>query len=244
MTNPNAGRIAILLGAAFSLLATPSLTCARTATPAVRVGTVTDPNWIEGRDTESGDFGYHLRHFIFMTDQGPVVGITANLRFTVDAPSEVVWKIMKDFNTFEGSVMHYTAPWGDSYTSETLELGEKTFRYGPRAGGQLSAPAQVIKVIPGQLLSMYETIPADGGSGGISPGFSVVVFGEYAGKTTVTAVLQHAERLPKGTTEAQALETSKWGDKRFDYATPTSKWQNEFVPLIKKMAADEMAKRK
>ena len=217
---------------------------AQTPTPPARFGTVTDPNWTEGSDTVSGDFGYHLRHFTFTTDQGPVVGITANLRFTVDAPSDVVWKIMKDFNTFEGAVMRWTAPWGDSYTSETLELGEKTMRYGPRAGGQLSAPAQVIKVIPRQLLSMYEAIPADRSSGGISPGFSVVLFGEHAGKTTVTAVFQHAERLPKGTTEAQALETSRWGVKLFDHATPTAKWQKEFVPLIKKMAADEMAKRK
>lgn len=236
-------RLILSVSVAFSMLTIESGAKADDAAPAVRQGTVAEPNWVEGSDTVSGDFGYHLRHFTYMTGEGPVVGLTANLQFTIDAPSDVVWTIMKDFNTFEGAIMHFSAPWGDSYTSETRELGDKTLQYGPRAGGPMSTPAQVIRVIPRQLLSMYETIPADGSSGGISPGFAVVLFGEHGGRTTVTAVFEHAERLSKGTTEAQALATSKWGPKRFDHATPTSKWQNDFVPLIRKMAAEAIAKK-
>ncbi|RSU68613.1 hypothetical protein [Sphingomonas sp. S-NIH.Pt3_0716] len=204
-------------------------------------GTAIEPNWYEGSDTSEEGFGYHIRHFSYMTDAGPVVGLTASLMFTLDVPSAIAWEFVSDFNSFEGPFgFRFSGAWGRLYDSEEHDLGQQTLRY-QTSTGEWSEPARVIRVIPQHLLTLFEPVPEDGRNGGISPGFQTVVLNDHDSRTTVTAVFEHAERLPPGTTEEEALARSIWGPGGFDSTEPTRLWKDEFVPLLRKMVAGRAA---
>ena len=191
-------RRSLLLGAA--AVAILSLPVSAIADTTVRAGTVTEPRFYEGLDYSEEGFSFRIRHYTHMTDAGLVVGLAASLMFTLDAPSNEVWPYMKDFNSFEGQYgIHYTGVWGEMYTSEEHDLGQETFQYQGSYEGPdgvvnwSSVPSRVIRVIPEHLLTLFETIPEDGSTGGISPGFHTFILNGHDGKTVVTAIMEHAD---------------------------------------------------
>ncbi|PWB80458.1 MAG: hypothetical protein C3F08_04355 [Candidatus Methylomirabilota bacterium] len=211
----------------------------------VRAGTVTEPRFYEGLDYSEEGFSYRIRHYTHMTDGGPVVGLVASAMFTIDAPSNEVWPYLKDFNSFEGPYgIYYTGVWGDLYASETHDLGQETLRYG--AGRRTtsiglrtdwsSVPSRVLRVIPEHLLTLFETIPEDGSTDGMSPGFHVFMLNGYDGKTVVTAIMEHSERM-KGMTEEEARDRSRWGPKLYDNSESMKRWRDQFVPTIKELVS-------
>lgn len=203
----------------------------------MRAGTVVDPNWYDGKDYNEEGFSIHFRNFTYMTKSGPVVGIVASIMFTLDVPSAVAWKYMKDFTTFEGEFgIRYTGVWGEMDTSEERELGQNTLQYQGSKGEWSSVPSQVVRVIPQHLLTLYETIPADGSSGGVSPGFHTVMLNDHNGKTVVTAIMDHAERLPN-LTEQEAFDRSMWGPGKYDQDASMKRWRDQFVPTLRKLVA-------
>ena len=205
----------------------------------MRTGTVIEPNWVEGKAYSYPDFSIRYRHYTHATKSGPVVGIVASIMFTLDAPSDVVWKYMKDFNTFEGPFgIQYSGVWGELYTSEEHDLGKQTLTYGGAYEDWTSVPSQVVRVIPQHQLTLFETIPADGSSGGISPGFHTILLNDHNGKTVVTAVFEHAERIA-GVTEQEALQQSMWGPDKYDTETSMKRWRDDFIPTLKKLIAEK-----
>lgn len=205
-----------------------------------KVGTVTDWNWYEGIDVSEHGVGFHQKHFSYMTETGPVVGIVTNIMFTLDAPAWIVWKHMKDFNTFEGPFgIKYTGSWGDLYTSEEQLLGKRTLQYGAADGSWNSVPSEVIKVIPQNQLTLYETVPSDGSSGGVSPGFHTVLFTEFGGKTTVTKVLQHTARLTGLKSEIEGVRQADFGPLKYPHAQAKMWWIDQFPPLLRKLVAED-----
>ena len=205
-----------------------------------RVGTVTDWNWYEGVDVTRDDIGFHQKHFSYMTKTGPVVGIVTNIMFTLDAPARVVWKYMKDFNTFEGPFgIKYTESWGDLHTDEEQRIGTRTLRYGAADGTWNSGPSEVVKVIPQNQLTLYETVPSDGSTGGVSPGFHTILFTEFGGKTTVTMVLQHTARLAGLKNEIDGVRQADFGPVKYPHAQAVKWWIEQFPPLLRNMVAED-----
>ena len=205
---------------------------------AVQAGTVSAPTWYDGIDHNEGDFGFHLKNFTYMTVKGPVVGIIGSVMFTIDRPAKEVWPYLKDFNSFEGPYgIRYEGKdgnlvaWGDLYTSEEHDLGQETLTYGGTKNTWKSVPSSVIRVIPEHLLVLFENIPADGSTDGMSPGFHVFTLNEHGGQSIVYGIMEHSERS-NAKTEAEALAGSRWGPKQYDQAASLGRWK-QFVPTLK-----------
>lgn len=200
----------------------------------VRAGTVIAPTFYEGHEHSEGDFRMHLRNYTYMTDQGPVTGIVGSVMFTIDRPAKVVWPYLSDFNQWEGPLgINYSGgPLGDQYANEEHGLGEERVRISFEAMGDMVLERVVLRVIPEHLLILHAPIPADGSSGGISPGFDVFTLNEYDGKTTVTGHMEHASRSTDET-EAEALERSDWSPPQYDMVASVERWKGMFVPTLK-----------
>jgi hypothetical protein len=206
-----------------------------------RAGTVKEPRYYDRIDFRKDDFGYKQKNYSYMTAKGPVVGLVSSLICTIDRPAQEVWPYLKDFNSFEGPFgIRYAgqddslAVWGDLYSSEEHDLGQEILTYGGAKNTWKSVPSRVIRVIPNHLLALFETIPADGSSDGMSPGFHVFTLNEHQGKSHVSGMMEHAERL-KYKTEEEAMDNSMWGPKRYNYSDSLSRWRDQFVPKLKEL---------
>lgn len=210
-----------------------------------RVGTVSAPNFYEGIAYSKDDFKFHLENFTYMTGKGPVAGIVGSVMFTLDRPAKVVWPYLKDFNSFEGPHgIKYTGEdgslvaWGDLYTSEEHDLGQKTLKYGGSDNTYRSVPSRVLRVVPEHLLVLFETIPADGSTDGMSPGFHTFTLVEHDGKSTVTGIMEHVIRT-KDKTEEEALARSHWGPKQYNMSESLGRWKDDFVPTLRALVRGE-----
>ena len=208
-----------------------------------RAGTVTAPRYYDRIDYKRDDVAYKQKNYTYMSAKGPVVGLVSSLICTIDAPAKDVWPYLKDFNSFEGPFgIRYTGErdqlvvWGDLYTSEEHDLGQETLQYGGTKNTWKSVPSRVLRVIPEHLLVLFEEIPADGSSDGMSPGFHTITLNEHVGVSHISMMLEHGERL-KYETEEEALDNSRWGPNKYDYSRSLSLWKDNFVPTLKALVA-------
>ncbi len=213
-----------------------------------RVGSITSPRYYDRVDYKRDDVAYKQKNYTYMSAKGPVVGLVSSLICTIDAPSSEVWPYLKDFNSFEGPFgIRYTGQddqlvvWGDLYTDEDHNLGQQTLQYGGPKNTWKSVPSRVLRVIPEHLLVLFEDVPADGSTDGMSPGFHTITLNEHVGVSHISMMLEHAERL-KVSTEELALERSMWGPNKYDYSQSLSLWKDSFVPTLKALVAGEYKK--
>ncbi len=206
-----------------------------------RAGTITAPRYYDRIDYKQDDVAYKQKNYTYMSAKGPVVGLVSSLICTIERPAKDVWPYLKDFNSFEGPFgIRYTGEhdqlvvWGDLYTNEEHDLGQETLQYGGTKNTWKSVPSRVLRVIPEHLLVLFEAIPADGSTDGMSPGFHTITLNEHVGISHISMMLEHAERL-KYETEEEALDNSRWGPKKYDYSRSLSLWKDQFVPKLKEL---------
>jgi hypothetical protein len=190
--------------------------------------TVLTPKYYEGLADVSGDARQHRRYFTYKTDAGLVAGTATSVMFTIDRPSEEVWRYFKDFNLWQNSYHHY-------YSGVVGDLEGGTVRL--TVGSDLSDPNrpwgeyQVVRVIPRYLIVKSQIPkpqfwPEHGRIEGIG-GFMVFMLNEHEAKTVITILMQH-DRVTKDVTEEQAL-----GFWQTTAPENLMKWRDFFIPTLK-----------
>jgi hypothetical protein len=171
--------------------------------------------------------------------------------FTIDRPARDIWPFIKDFNLWEGSHFVYSGVIGD-LEGQTFFLSAREAPPDPSKGyfeQALSAKRdptqplrrspyiyQVLKVVPEHLIVFHQPVPIDGGNGGISPGFHLIVLDEHEGRTTVTFYTSHMTRAT-GKSEEEMLAPFR--------ATTNdliSKFKDNFIPSLKKLVYEQDTK--
>jgi hypothetical protein len=79
------------------------------------------------------------------------------------------------------------------------------------------------------MLVLYQPIPEDGSTGGVSPGFHVITLSEFNGKTTVLSTTEHAMRV-KDVSEEEAVEP--WVSAAPGYI---AMWRDHFIPNLRRL---------
>jgi hypothetical protein len=173
-----------------------------------------------------GDICLHTRVYTYKTDVMVVSGATISVMFTIHRMAKDVWPYLKDFNLWQNAYGYY-------YTGIVGDLEGKTFRISSRPN-DLEAfypfEYQVTRVIPEQLISIFQPAPEDGGTDGISPGIHIFMLNEYDSKTIVTVLMEHATRAI-GATEEEAV--APWLKEMPEIQRM---WRDVFIPTLKKLA--------
>jgi len=161
------------------------------------------------------------RFFACRTPGGLIAGKDFNVMFVVDRPAKDVWRILKDFNLWQNSYGYFYSHIVGEMEGQTVFL---TAKLGGRTVGPL--PYKVLRAVPELLIVAYQPVPENGGNGGISPGFHVIMLSEFERKTTVTVMMEHATRS-EGLDEEQALAASR-------AQAPESHrfWRDIFIPEL------------
>ena len=172
------------------------------------------------------------RVFAYSTPGGVVAGVDVSAMFTVNHPASRVWRYMKDFNAWQNSHgYYYTGIVGDLYRNPERDLGDEGFYIDMKAGDsaleRYPHGYRVLKVVPERLIVISQPVPEDGGNGGVSPGFHVIMLNPHGEKTIVTVHMEHATRT-QGVTETEALKP--WRELTTEYARF---WTNSFIPELK-----------
>ncbi|MFK8021575.1 MAG: hypothetical protein AB8B86_17570 [Pseudomonadales bacterium] len=145
-----------------------------------------------------GDDGLTVRRSVFSYNNGAdeVVGTTTSVHFTLDRPAKVVWPIFQNFNlwqTQEG--VSFTGAFGD----KEGELEYLIYHVGNREKVSIDNSMAFIvqQLVPEHVIvlhsPLWERVGADGKRlGNRHEGKNVFMLSEVNGKTTVTAVMEHA----------------------------------------------------
>jgi hypothetical protein len=179
----------------------------------------------EGPVESCGDVHLRQRYYTCETDAGLIAGKDFNVMFTVDQPAKDVWRCLKDFNLWQNA-------YGYFYSGVVGELEGQTVYLTAKKDGQVLGPYpyHILRAIPEYLIVAFQPVPEDGTTGGISPGFHVMMLNEHDGKTTSTFLMEHGART-QGKTEEEALAPSR-------QQAPESHrfWRDIFIPALKKLA--------
>jgi hypothetical protein len=198
-------------------------------------GTVHAPRYHDGAPADvgiNGDVFLNTKFYTYRTATGLVAGATLSMMFTINRPAREVWPHFKDFNTWQK---------GHFYNGVMGELEGRSYEIGgkPNEEGQSAWRRRVLNVVPEHLIVTSALGPVDGtappglpGLGGISPGTSVFMLNEHAGKTIVTIVIAHgsyASRTPNMSID-EALKP--WRDSAM-VPEWQRKWRDDFIPDLK-----------
>jgi hypothetical protein len=200
-------------------------------------GTVDAPTFYEGPSVSDGDVHLRQRLFTYETGAGLVGGQDISVSFVLDASAAAVWPYVSDFNLWQNAYGYfYSGVLNELYRDETLQLGTETFRITVKLPGEPEWPTGdyvVLRVIPEHLIALYQ--PPDDSTGGVSPGFHVVMLNERDGRTTVSLTMEHALRTA-GQTAEEAV--AFWHENAVEV---NRFWHEIFIPnlreLIRKGAA-------
>jgi hypothetical protein len=200
--------------------------------------TVKAPNFHKGPVHSHEDVSLKFRYFTYGTETGLVSGIEANAMFTVERPASMVWAAYKDWNRWMNSYGYFwSGVIGDLYSREARDLGDESFTGRTEKPGQPSKdyPYQyrVLRITPERMIVVYQPIPDDGSTGGVSPGFHVFLFNERNGITVVAAQMEHATRT-KDKSVDEALVP--WRELAPEYM---KMWRDTFIPNLKALACAE-----
>jgi hypothetical protein len=204
-----------------------------TSTGGSRSGTVDAPTFHEGPSVDDGDVHLRQRLFTYETADGLVAGQDISVSFTLDRGAGDVWPFVRDFNLWQNAYGYfYSGNLGQLYGDETLQLGTGTFRITVRLPGDpewTTGDYVVLRVIPEHLIVLYQPVPNDGSTGGVSPGFHVVRLDELGGKTNVSLTMEHAMRTTEKTEEEvlafwleSAVEVNRF-------------WHDIFIPTLREL---------
>jgi len=196
-------------------------------------GTALCPNFYEGPSDARGDYHARIRCFTYLTGEGLVAGRNTSQTFTIDRPAKEVWPYIKDFNLWQNGYGYYYSGVVGDLEGEHFFITSKDTPRKNAANEQLPKSAksayQVIKVLPEHLIVIRQPVPEDGSSGGVSPGFHVIMLTEHDGKTTVTLYTEHAART-SDKTEEEALARFRNGAEE-----TLRKFRDSFIPTLKRL---------
>jgi len=182
------------------------------------------PDYIDGPGDFQQDVGIQARFFTNSTDAGLEAGAIVSLIFTIDRPAKAVWSYFKDFNLWQNATQHY-------YSGVVGDLEGKTFALGLDKNDLGPQRYNVIRVVPEHFIVIHQPIPADGSTGGVSPGFHVFTLNEHGGKTVITGYMQHSTRT-RGKSVEEALAYWRGADMAPEWVR---KWRDEFIPALKQL---------
>ena len=192
--------------------------------------TFSTPHYYDGPADSRDDIQLEQRYFAYRTEGGIVAGCDFNVSFTIDRPTTQVWPYFKDFNLWQNSYGHfYSGVLGALYSRPTLELGAESFRIGDKPNDEGPHQYRILRVIPERTIVIYQPVPPDGTTSGVSPGFHVFMLLRHGNTSLVTGLMEHALRT-QDESEEQALafwrkETPEW----------QRKWRDIFIPNLKKL---------
>lgn len=208
---------------------------------AIVSGTLLSRKYHEGPAGQIGEDtipsrAYHKRYFTYETPEGLVAGMATNVIFTLDRPAREVWPYVKDFNLWQADYGHkYSGVVGDLYSREDLTIGDQTFHLSDEPTDRESegeADYVVLMSVPEYVVVCYQPVPDDGSTGGVSPGFHVFMLNEHQGRTTVSVLMEHAQRT-QGLSEDEALQPFRDAGE-----SSRHKWLNVFIPTLEKLVYD------
>ena len=182
--------------------------------------------YYEGPAERDADVCLHQRYFTFRSGGGWVAGKNFNVMFTIERCAAEVWPQFKDFNRWQNAYGHY-------YSGVLGDLEGKTFRLSEAPNETGPDQYKVTRVIPEHLIVLFQTIPEFGSAAGMSPDCHVFMLNEHAGKTVITALMEHAS-FAANVDEEEAL--APWRE-----VAPEShrKWRESFIPGLKKLVYGE-----
>lgn len=207
-------------------------------------GTLKAPRFHQGAEFSGDDVHINTKYFTYDTADGLVGGYEIALTFTIDRPAAVVWPHFKDWERWQSAYdYYYSAPPGDLYSSDQLDLGKETFRITaknnpalmemlglPPDGEYVSDDYVVLRVIPEHLIVVFQPVPA--GKGAVSPGFHTFLLREHGNATTITGNMEHAALSDPSKSEEETLVY--WRD---GAAEVVRFWSEIFIPDLKKLVA-------
>ena len=193
--------------------------------------------YCEGPADIGDDVWLHAKYFTYRNDVGLVAGCDFNVMFTIDCLASHLWPKIKDFNLWQNAHDHY-------YSGVVGDLEGRTFRISVRPNDPGPHQYQVLRVIPENLIVIYQPVPKGGaeqvylpGMGGVSAGFHAMTLSEHGARTLVTFLMEHASVMElasegQGMTEEQAL--GPWRDKKM-VPEWLRKWRDDFIPTLKSL---------
>jgi uncharacterized protein YndB with AHSA1/START domain len=197
------------------------------------LGTVRNPRYYDGPSDVVGDVHLRIRYFAYETDEGLVAGRNTSHFFTIDRPVRDVWPVVSDFNRWHNPAGYfYSGVLNELYSRDDRDLGHGTFRITVRKEGEPDFETDdyiVLNVVPEHLIVLFQPVPADGGNGGISPGFHTITLNEHDRKTLVTFYTEHASRTTDKT-EEEALEPF-----RATADETLRRFRDVFIPTLKRL---------
>ena len=225
----------------------PLFGCITADRPAVgSAASASSRTFYEGPSDVQGDVHLRIRYFTYQTAEGLVAGRNTNEMFTIDRPAKSVWPYLKDFNLWQNAYgFYYSGVVGDlegrsfqisSRLKRSESSDEDRFESLVSAKIDPNEPLQqspfkydVLRVVPEHLIVISQPVPEDGSTGGVSPGFHVLMLNEHSGKTVVTFFTEHAART-QDKTEEEALAPYREGSQE-----TLRKFRDCFIPALKKL---------
>jgi hypothetical protein len=185
-----------------------------------------NPKWHVGPAYADKDVRIRYLYYTYPTDQGLVSAGYLSVLFSIDRPARAVWPYFKDFNLWQN-------PYGYYYTGVVGDLEGATFAL---TVGKDTPPGphgyRVVRAIPEHMISIHQPVPADGSTGGMSPGFHSMLLTEHEGTTSVIYEGDHATRT-QGKSEEEALKPwREFSDK------VVLMWRDSFIPTLRKLVYD------
>jgi hypothetical protein len=165
------------------------------------------------------------RFFSYPGETGWVTGKTFNVVFTLEYPVARVWPYLKDFNLWQNDYGHF-------YSGIIGDMEGHDFTLTDTSSGETSQHAyRVVRVIPEHLIIVSQH-PSEGAAVAcVSPDHHVFMLSEYAGRTIVTGLMEHAA-LFNETVEEKAL--APW---RAVAPESQRKWRDVFIPTLRQRVA-------
>jgi hypothetical protein len=208
-------------------------------------GTLKAPKFYDGPEHSGDDVHLRAKLFTYETSDGVVGGYEIGAMFKINAPAALVWPQFKDWNLWQGHYHYYSAPPGDLYSDEQLDLGTETFRIGAKGDGGLHGKLGgttrdgkyetddyvVLRVIPEHLIVIFQPVP--NGKGAVSPGFHSFLLHEHGDGTTIAGHMEHAMLFARDKPEEELLEVwrnGSGGTVRF--------WHELFIPELRRRVAE------
>lgn len=179
--------------------------------------------YLEGVEESAEGAHFNFRYYMRGAGEARTVGTIATMSFSVDAPVAVVWPIFKDSNLWHNAGGYY-------YSGVLGDLEGRTFRLSKAPNEDGPHQYRVIKVIPEHLIIFEQPGPWEGGALPYD-GYGVYELSEHDGRTTVTVLMQHANRPGAQSNEAAI------GFWRPVVAAGHTRWRDVFIPTLRARVA-------
>ena len=203
-------------------------------------GTLQNPKHYEETPVNQNDIHISAQYFAYSTPEGVVSGTNLNVMFTLNRRAKEVWPKFKDFSRWQKGHL-YSGVLGD-IEGKMFYLSADRAAAGVKEPGQkeIRLLYQVAKVIPEYLIVLRQPVETNRvevfpGLGGVSPGYHVFMLNEHEGKTTITALMNHASLMQAASQGAEMSDEEAIRPWRAMMQEGIRKWRDEFIPDLKKL---------